>query len=388
MKSCGIIAEYNPFHNGHRFQLQEARDQSGADVMVVSMSGNFTQRGEPAIFDKWLRAETALQNGADLVLEQSVLGSVQSSDFFAKANVRLLQQVGCETLSFGAENGTSAEFDQLARSLYEQSEAINAQFRSFRNDGSTYADQMTRAIEATLGQPTIQIKEPNNQLALAYLKENLTFPRPMRPIAVKRMGAGHNERVVDFAKQASGTSLRSLLLAGKYANLAMWVPNSQVLEQAEPTDWEVYWPYLQYQLQLQTPDQLKNIYQMEEGIEFRLKKFVREAKSFAEFLQLVKNKRWTWVRLQRLCLYVLLGITREEVQQFFSRKQPVRVLGFTEKGRHYLNEIKKSDDEVVFITNVNKATAETLAVELRCDTIYSLGSAQEQNFKRLPIMIP
>lgn len=114
MKSCGIVAEYNPFHNGHRFQLQQAREQSGADVMVVSMSGNFTQRGEPAIYDKWLRARMALENGADLVLEQSVLGSVQASDFFAKANVRLLHQMNCDALSFGAENGTTSEFSELA----------------------------------------------------------------------------------------------------------------------------------------------------------------------------------------------------------------------------------------------------------------------------------
>lgn len=387
MKSCGIVAEYNPFHNGHRFQLQSAREQSGADVMVVAMSGNFTQRGEPAIYDKWVRARTALENGADLVLEQSVLGSVQASDYFAKANVRLLHQMKCDYISFGAENGTSNEFSELAEKLVASANQIDKQFQLSRNDGSTYAAQMTEAIEATIGKTVIRMKEPNNQLALSYLKENLNYPKPMKPFVVKRMGAGHHDHSTDTSKQASGTYLRTLLLNQDYANLDSWMPNADNLMQQEAISWKVLWPYLKYQLVLQTPEQLRTIYQMEEGIEFRLKKYSLAADTFTEFIESVKNKRWSWVRLQRLCVYILLGITREETVAYFNSNQPVRILGFTDKGRAYLNQIKK-DDETIFVTNINKSIAEKLTVEIRSDAIYSLGPAKEQNFRRSPIIIP
>lgn len=387
MKSCGIVAEYNPFHNGHRFQLQAAREQSGADVMVVAMSGNFTQRGEPAIYDKWVRARIALENGADLVLEQSVLGSVQASDFFAKANVRLLHQMKCDYISFGAENGTSSEFSELAEKLVASSNQIDKHFQLSRNDGSTYAAQMTEAIEATIGKTVIRMKEPNNQLALSYLKENLKYPKPMEPFVVQRMGAGHNDLSTDTSKQASGTYLRTLLLNQDYANLDSWMPDAENLMQQEAVSWEVLWPYLKYQLVLQLPEQLRTIYQMEEGIEFRLKKNILTAHTFMDFIESVKNKRWSWVRLQRLCVYILLGITREETAAYFKRNQPVRILGFTDKGRAYLNQIKK-DDETIFVTNINKFIAEKLTVEIRSDGIYSLGPAKEQNFRRSPIIIP
>lgn len=355
--------------------------------MVVSMSGNFTQRGEPAIYDKWLRARMALENGADLVLEQSVLGSVQASDFFAKANVHLLQQMKCDSISFGSENGTSSDFSKLAGKLVASAEQINERFQLSRNDGSTYAAQMTEAIEATIGKTVIRMREPNNQLALSYLKENLQYPNPMQPVVIQRKGAGHNDSSGDTSQQASGTYLRTLLLNQDYANLALWVPDVRSLTQAEAMSWDVLWPYLKYQICLQTPEQLREIYQMEEGIEFRLKKNCVAAETFIDFIESVKNKRWSWVRLQRLCVYILLGITREETETFFKESQPVRILGFTARGRAYLNQIK-NDEATTFVTNINKFIAEKLVVEIRSDAIYALGHAKEQNFRRSPIIIP
>lgn len=387
MKSCGVIAEYNPFHNGHRFQLAQARRQSGAEVMVVAMSGNFTQRGEPAICDKWLRAETALLNGADLVLEQSVLGSAQATDLFARSGVRLLQQVGCDYISFGAEDGSSEAFSAVAAKRFRKKAEIERIFKTFKNDGRTYAAQMTDAVEAAIGKTGIRLTEPNNQLALAYLQENLAYTHPMQPIAIRRMGAGHNEADADASRQASGTQIRSLLLSGDYANLEAWVPDSTALAKNNPVSWEDFWPFLRYQLLLLDTVGLRKIYQMEEGIEFRLKKYVLEASSFTDFINLVKNKRWTWARLQRLCLYVLLGVTREEVSRYFSGPPRVRILGFTEAGRRYLNRLK-ADADLALITNVNRQNAENLTVEIRCDAIYALSGQKEQNFRRSPLIIP
>ena len=172
----------------------------------------------------------------------------------------------------------------------------------------------------------------------------------------------------------------------EYANLGLWVPDASRLMQEKAVSWDIWWPYLKYQIVLKTPDQLREIYQMEEGIEFRLKKNILEAETFTTFIESVKSKRWSWVRLQRLCVYILLGITREEAAMYFKEKQPVRILGFTAKGRAYLKQIK--NDETTFVTNMNKFTAGKLAIEIRSDAIYTFGHGEEQNFRRSPIIIP
>lgn len=387
MKSCGIIAEYNPFHNGHAYHLQEARRKSGADVLAVAMSGNFTQRGEPAIFDKWQRARTALENGADLVVENSILGSAQASDLFAESGVRILQTLACDYIAFGAENGSSQEFSKLAKELVEKQAAIDEIFYLSKNDGRSYAAQMTEAIQKVMKPSRIALDQPNNQLALAYLKENASYSQPMQALSILRAGAKHNEKLADPSRLASGTSLRLLLLAKEYANLVQWVPNAQALISLEPVNWEKYWPFLRYQILLQSHADLRFIYQMEEGIEYRLKDYVKKANSFTNFITLVKNKRWTWVRLQRLCLYILLGINKEEVISFYREKPVVRILGFNEKGRKYLNQLKHQVD-LNMVTNLNRKTASLLSVEIRADNIYVLPSGKEQNFNRIPIMIP
>lgn len=386
MKSCGIIAEYNPFHSGHAYHLQEARRQSGADIVTVAMSGNFTQRGEPAIFDKWQRARAALENGADLVVENPILGSAQASDLFAKSGVRILQALACDWIAFGAENGSSQEFSELAQALVEQEATINQTFHQVKNDGRSYAVQMNEAIQKVMKPSRIALEQPNNQLALAYLKENVSYPHPMQALAILRRGADHHAKQAISAHFASGTSLRLLLLAKEYDNLEQWVPNPKTLKVLEPLDWEKHWPFLRYQIILQSHADLQSIYQMEEGIEYRLKDKIKQADSFASFIGLVKNKRWTWVRLQRLCLYVLLGIKKEEVLSFYKNEPVLRILGFNKKGQAYLNQLKHQRD-LTIVTNLNKKTASLLPVEIRADRIYILPSGKEQNFSRIPIMV-
>lgn len=393
MKSCGIIAEYNPFHNGHRYHLQEARKQSGSEVMVVVMSGNFTQRGEPAIFDKWTRAEMALLNGADLVVEQSVLGSVQSADLFAKSGVRLLQQLRCDTFSFGAENGSSEDFMTFANAMVTNEAEIDDYFQSIRNDGRSYPVQMQEAIAKVIGslQPDFSFWEPNNQLGLAYLKENILSKHIIRPVVVKRRGAGHHDQLDDERTYASGTALRELLLQPSNGTIRQWVPENTLDLSTRETKvtWEHLWPLLRYRLIIEEPASLRELYQVSEGIEHRLKAMVHEATSFAHFIRLVKNKRWTWVRLQRVCLAILLDIKTTDVNHFFGVQPVVRILGFTQNGQRYLRHLKK-ENEGTFITNVNQKNDNYIKVDIRADRIYQagmLGKEREQNYTRQPIRL-
>jgi len=397
MKACGVIAEYNPFHNGHRYQLSEARRMTKSDVMVVAMSGNFVQRGAPALLDKWTRAEIALQNGADIVVELPVLGSVQSADLFAKAGIRLLQAMQCAAFAFGAEEGTAEDFVSHSRFLREHASDIDRIFQTYRNDGRTYAAQLETAIADVLRPQgsAVSFSTPNNQLGLAYVKENEQFPQPMETAIVLRRGAGHNDSAASGQEFASGTAIREWALHhGKEAEgkgMRRFVPKetSEALGKHPLLDWASYWVMLQYQLMLLSHADLRNIYQVEEGIEFRLKKEAADAPDFMTFIRRVKTKRWTWARLQRVCTYILLGITKVEANAFQEKADAIRLLGFTEAGRGYLNSLKKSTDTPI-VTKLREPHTAGLELEIRSDRIYRLGGLpilEEQNFTRSPIYI-
>ncbi|CZQ94647.1 high nucleotidyl transferase [Trichococcus palustris] len=397
MKACGVIAEYNPFHNGHRYQLAEAKKMTNSDVMVVAMSGNFVQRGAPSLLDKWARAEIALHNGADVVVEMPILGSVQAADLFAKTGVKLLQALQCDAFAFGAEEGIAADFIERNRILKEHEAEINQVFQSYRNDGRTYAAQLESAIAEVLRSKdsAISFSTPNNQLGLAYVRENEQYRNPMETAVVIRKGASHHASVAAVNEYASGTAIREWVLASgsadKWELLSKWVPaeSLRALEQQPAIDWDQYWQMLQYQLTVQSVSELAEIYQVEEGIEYRLKKMAEAAPDFLSFMEHTKTKRWTWARLQRVCTYILLGITKEEAEQFQKQLGVVRLLGFTEKGRAYLHAIKK-DAALPILTKVHQKDFGLLEIEVRSDRIYRLGSLsklKEQNFSRSPIYL-
>lgn len=397
MKACGVIAEYNPFHNGHRYQLAEAKRITQSDVMVVAMSGNFVQRGAPALMDKWTRAEIALRNGADIVVEMPVLGSVQAADLFSKAGIRLLQAMQCAAFAFGAEEGTAEAFISHSRFLREHGTEIDRIFQTYRNDGRTYAAQMETAIAEVLRPQgsAISFSTPNNQLGLAYVKENEQFSDPMETAIVLRKGAGHNDSDSSGQEFASGTAIREWALhQGKETegkDMGRFVPQetSEALERRPLLDWAPYWGMLQYQLMLLSHTELRNIYQVEEGIEYRLKKEAEDAADFIAFIQRMKTKRWTWARLQRVCTYILLGITKAEANSFQGKAATIRLLGFTEAGRRYLNTLKKNTD-IPIVTKVGEPHRAGLELEIRSDRIYRLGGLpllEEQNFTRSPVYI-
>lgn len=397
MKVCGVIAEYNPFHNGHRHQLAEAKRMTDSDVMVVAMSGNFVQRGAPSLLDKWARAEIALHNGADIVVEMPILGSVQAADLFAKTGIALLQAMQCDAFSFGAEEGIADDFIERNRILMEHETEINQVFQSYRNDGRTYAAQLESAIADVLRnkESAISFSSPNNQLGLAYVRENEQYDHPMETAVVLRRGAGHHGLAAVENEYASGTAIREWVLAkGATANdilLSQWVPAESLyaLTQQPAIDWDNYWQMLQYQITVQSVSELAEIYQVEEGIEYRLKKMAETAPDFLTFMERTKTKRWTWARLQRVCTYILLRITKAEAERFQTQLGVIHLLGFTEKGRAYLNIIKKKTS-LPILTKIHQKDFRLLEIEVRSDKIYRLGSLaklKEQTFSRAAIYV-
>ena len=374
MKACGIIAEYNPFHKGHHYQIEQIRKQTDADVIVVAMSGNFVQRGEPAIENKWHRAKMALENGADLILELPTLSSTQATDWFAAGGVGILHAAKCQEIAFGVED-IRIDYQVAFKEWITLQTRIKEDVTNDAMKSLTYASRLTLISKEYFGEnsPLYRLmQQPNQQLGFAYVKEILSRNLPMDYLTIERKGNGHLDAKIQDEQFASGTALRKQLLKPErnpklYAQLPYL---EEVSSNEYRNNWEQYWLLLKYQLELSSVEELRTIYQMDEGMEYRFKKYLPQANSFDEFIQLLKNKRWTWARLQRLCIYVLLGITKEHVKQHFeSIREPkeVTVLGFNETGREYLKLLR--EEEAEFITNYTDSSIET---QKNFDNIYDI----------------
>ena len=344
MKVCGVIAEFNPFHQGHAYLLEQARKQTGADVMVVVMSGNWVQRGEPAIEQKWSRAKAALYHGADVVIEMPTAVSCQATDLFARGAVEILQQVGCDYLAFGCESGDVAFFETAVT----QRQAIENEISRFveENRSLTFASQLTQLAIKKFGEKSAlaeALQSPNQQLGLAYAVENANGKRQMQLVPITRVGNSHLDDALEETAFASGTALRKALKENREDNVLRGQLSYVRFDEGEyQNDWSYYWPLLKSIILRSNDEELRAIYQMEEGIENRLKEAVRITSSIEECLQFLKNKRWSWARLQRLLVYVLLGITKEEMEDYWSRGvKEGAVLGFTPKGQEWLKQMRE-----------------------------------------------
>ncbi len=384
MKSCGVITEYNPFHNGHAYHLKKAREVSGAEVIVAIMSGNFLQRGEPAIIDKWQRAEVALAHGADLVIELPFAYAVQSADYFGFGGVKLLQALEVDSLCFGTDSEDAVDYQFFADFNQRHQQEVEQAFQAIRNNGMSYPQQMTEVYRQLLPEWRLDFNSPNHILGMSYAKANQGFQRPMRLFPIKRQVTRHHQ--VDIASQefASGTAIRKAVLSADHQQLEPVMPETtyKLLTSVPLISWESAWPLLKYQLIVSSVTQLSQCYQVVEGIEYRLKEMAVKATSFEEFVSLVKSKRFTWTRIQRLCTYLLIHVSQAEIDGVRSNSY-LRVLGFNDLGRQFLGQQRKKVS-LPLITKVSKANEGMLSLDIRAGQVYQLlaGSAPQDYYRQ------
>ncbi|CAI2591743.1 tRNA(Met) cytidine acetate ligase [Apilactobacillus kunkeei] len=372
MKAVGIIAEYNPFHNGHKYQIEQAKQATNADTVIVIMSGNWVQRGQPAIIDKWTRTQMALENGADMVIELPAQCSVQPADIFAKHAVNILANLQCEWLSFGSEH-PELDFNRLANIDLRRT-VIDQDYTK------SYAELIRIAISNATGE---DVNAPNDVLALNYAIANLNNNHKMKLVPVKRNGANHHDLGLnDSGNIASASSIRKAIMDNS-DSLDKFIPSSSNIDALENhVSWEDFWPLLKYKIETSSIDDLNQIYQMNEGLEYRLKKYIYQSQSFDEFLRLVKSKRYTYSRIKRLFVYTLLNWRKtDELNQEY-----VRVLGFNKSGRAYLNDIKK-DVNIPIITKINKELSENeLNFDVVSGRIYENINHLPQDAGKIPLI--
>lgn len=382
MKACGIIVEYNPFHNGHSYHAKKARELTGADVVVAVMSGNFLQRGEPAIIDKWQRANAALQNGVDLVIELPVEWSMQPADLFARGAIGLLQALGCEFLCFGTDQETFFDYQAFGRFVLENQEKIDLAFQKITDPSLTYPQKMMTVLQEIYPPLQVGTNQPNHILGLSYAQENAKYPNPMQLFSVKREGAGYHSTELTQTI-ASATAIRQAV--GNHHSVTAYVPEQTAAGlKSHTVTWENYWPLLQYRILSSTLTELREIYQMVDGLEFRLKKVIQEADNFEELVTKLKTKRYTQARIQRLLCSLLLNLKQTDLEEQW-QKQYLHILGFTKNGQAFLTERKKKSS-LPYFSKIGKKEEAVASLMIRSDQIYQLGATgiKEQNFGRHP----
>ena len=362
MTVTGIIAEFNPFHNGHKYLLEQAEG-----LKIIAMSGNFVQRGEPAIVDKWTRAQMALENGADLVVELPFLVAVQSADHFAKGAIEILSRLGIYQLTFGTEG--VLDYQAIATVYSEQAEEMEAFLRRLPEDLSY--PQKTQKMWETFAGVEFTGATPNHILGLAYAKACAGKAIVLKPI--QRQGAGYHSEEKEVA-YASATSLR--LHKEDQDFVDKFMPNSQLFQSAPQVTWEDYFQLLNYQI-LTHPD-LTQIFQVNEELANRIKDAIRSASSVEDLVNQVATKRYTKARVRRILTYILVG-AREEILP-----TAIHVLGFTEKGQAHLKSLK---GQVNVVTRIGKEPWDALSQQ--ADQVYQLGHPQlpEQTWGRVPMRV-
>ena len=354
MKACGVVVEYNPFHNGHAYHVQKAKEVSHAEIVIAVMSGNFLQRGEPAIIDKFHRARAALFSGVDIVLELPYAYAVQNSDYFARGAVQVLHAIGASSICFGSEAGNASPFIAANLVQKERREEYEKELKVRLQQGLSYPEASMHAY-ARIGlvNKEFDLSQPNNILGMGYVKAILEQTLPLEIYTIKRLNNHyHDPEITDSI--ASATSIRKEIIEQQKltteARAALPSITVKELKQYKQTaslwhDWEHYFQLVNYRVQTMTPQELRQIHGVTEGLEYRLKKTAKQADNMEEWLSLIKTKRYTWTRIQRLFTHVLTNTKKYELESFLSEDQElpyIRVLGMTEQGQKYLNQVKKT----------------------------------------------
>ena len=335
MKIAAIICEYNPFHNGHKYQVEKLKEEY--DAIVAVMSGNFVQRGSMAIRDKWTRAEMAIKNGVDLVTELPVSYAVNTAEKFAYGAVSLVDAMGViDTLSFGSESGDVDEFYRAAEILNNEPKEVSEKIRELLAMGECFPKEREIAYEGHINQDIL--KTPNNILGVEYVRALLKLNSKVKAETIKRIGSGYNEE--EFSGNfSSATAIRSAIENG--ADYKDAVPESviEILNSTEGFSEENLYNLLQYKVLTGGVEFIKNINDVSEGLENKIYRAVKDSKTFLEAEEKIKSKRYTLSRIRRILVSIVLGIEKD-----FYVPDYVRVLGMNKRGQEILKEMKKISD--------------------------------------------
>lgn len=389
-KVLGIIAEYNPFHNGHLLHLEKSKKICDAQYSVCVMSGNFVQRGNTSIVNKWIRAEMALKSGVDLVLELPTVYSISSAENFAEGAIKLLNSLKIvDTISFGSENSDINVLNRISSVLHEEPKQYLELLNSELKKGLSFPKARENAILLYLNDEKYLniLNQPNNTLAIEYLKALKKYKSHISPISVKREKVFYNSNcIVD--EYASATAIRNMIINEQFNDIRKVVPASsynllmnEIEEGHLVIDISKFEKEILYAIRRLSADDIKNFPEVTEGLENAIKNASNSCNNLSELINMIKSKRYTHTRIQRILLYILLNITKKDM--YLSRKNIpyARILGYSPQGKELISEIYKANPKITLITSVknfldssnNKTYKYMLNKDILATNIYTLA---------------
>ena len=376
MEIIGIVAEYNPFHNGHLYQIQKIKEKYPDSILVAVVSSTFTQRGTVSMLNKWTKTKIALDNHIDIVIELPFVYATQSSDIFAKGAVALLNKLKVTRIIFGTERDNLNELS-LSADIQLNNKEYHKLVKLYLSKGLNYPTATNKALEDLTGQV---VTTPNDLLALSYIKEIKSNNYQIKYENIKRTSSYHGTEINNNITSAS--NIRKLYQENK--DIENLIPYSK--EQLYKVDMNKFLPLLKYQIFL-NQDNLNKYQTVDEGIEGRIIKYITKSSTYEELINNIKTKRYTYNKISRMLLHILISFTKEEAQNI--NIDYIRLLGFSPNGKHYLNKIKKELD-VPLITGYKKNISKVLDIELRTTKIYTLIIGNElllEEYRNKPIIV-
>ena len=394
MKICGIVAEYNPFHNGHKYQIDKTIKKTNCDAIIAVMSGNFVQRGSPASFDKWTRAKTAIQNGIDLVIELPTLYATASSEYFATGAINLLNSLNAiSNVSFGMETDNIELLHKIVDVLIEEPVEYKTFLQRHLELGLSFPKAREEALkeyfEFTTGDSDVRhlLFKPNTILAIEYLKALKKSNSSIDPIAIKRFGTEYDSIELDSNTNiCSSTAIREKLTGSDIESIKNYIPSTSfeiIKNEIEANKFingiNNFENEILYSLRRMSSAELSHIADVAEGLENSIYKALNNTTTLEELINNVKTKRYTLTRIQRILIHTLLGIKSNYLLDQKYTPQYARVLAMSEKGKKVLSEISKTSSIPIvtsiadFMKIANNKQKEMLELDILATNIYTLG---------------
>ena len=366
MKAIGIIAEYNPFHNGHLYHIQKIKEKYQDYPIVLVMTGNFTERGDVSVIDKWARTEIALNHGIDLVIELPYPFATQSADYFAYGGITLLEELQVEKIIFGSESNDLDSIKTIAEVQIENDE-FDKLVKIYSKLGKNYPTALSCAVKDLTGK---EIIAPNDLLGISYLKTIIKNNYKIEAECIQRTNEYHNKELTNNI--SSGTAIREALKNNN--SIIDQIPKDTISYYNSIHTIDDYFDILKYKII--TEKDLSKYQLVEEGIEQTLKREITKAINYDDYIKRIKSKRYTYNKISRMLLHILCNFTKEKASEW-KRPEYIRILGFNTIGRVYLNHIKK-DLTLPLISKITKNKNSMLEFELDTTNVYNIKNNTNQ----------
>ena len=370
MKVFGIVAEYNPFHNGHKYLIDKARE-NGADVIIAVMSGNWVQRGDSSIISKFARTRQALKCGVDLVVELPTFWAMSTAQKFAKGSVEILNALGIDTLIFGSECGDVERIISTANCV--RSMEFSRLMRQLLNIGKTPAKARESAVETLTGNGEL-LRSPNDTLAVEYVNAAIKLNSKMNFIAVKRQGVEHDSDTAT-SEFCSASKLRELIIAHRITEVKSYMPEASFeilqneFDSGKISDIKALEKTILTSLKTTTLDEFEQLPDISEGIENRLFSAARSSSTLTQFFEVTATKRYTNARLRRLVMSAFLKIKADDIPEFVPY---IRVLGCTAAGAEALKTARSETEKPIIMRSTELKGNPVFDFEARASDIYTM----------------